>query len=99
MNRSEQPLLAVNNLSLAFDTYQGRAWVLDNVSLSVRPGEVLGLVGGKPGAGNRSVPKPSCGCCRNLRRAFWTEAFYFTVKTCSRFPKNDSAVFEAKAYP
>ena len=45
MNNTEQSLLSINNLSLAFDTYQGRAWVLDNVSLFVRPGEVLGLVG------------------------------------------------------
>jgi peptide/nickel transport system ATP-binding protein len=45
MTNPEQTLLAINNLSLAFDTYQGRAWVLDKVSLSVRPGEVLGLVG------------------------------------------------------
>ena len=45
MSNNGQPLLSINNLSLAFDTYQGRARVLDNVSLFVRPGEVLGLVG------------------------------------------------------
>jgi oligopeptide/dipeptide ABC transporter ATP-binding protein len=45
MTDIDQPLLDINHVSLAFDTYQGRAWVLDNVSLSIRPGEVLGLVG------------------------------------------------------
>ncbi|MFH1138005.1 MAG: ABC transporter ATP-binding protein [Pseudomonadota bacterium] len=45
MTNLESPLLTIDNLSLAFDTYQGRAWVLDHVSLFVRPGEVLGLVG------------------------------------------------------
>ncbi|MBM3670864.1 MAG: dipeptide/oligopeptide/nickel ABC transporter permease/ATP-binding protein [Actinobacteria bacterium] len=39
------PLLAVEHLSLEFDTEQGRVRVVDDVSFSVASGEVLGLVG------------------------------------------------------
>ena len=38
-------LLDIRNLSVSFDTYQGQARVLDKASLSVRHGEIMGLVG------------------------------------------------------
>lgn len=38
-------LLSVRNLSVSFTGYQGLSSVLDRVSLTIRPGEIVGLVG------------------------------------------------------
>jgi len=38
-------LLDIRDLSVSFGTYQGRARVLDRASLTVNPGEIMGLVG------------------------------------------------------
>lgn len=39
------PLLAVNNLSVVFDTPRGRAHAVNDVSYTLQPGETLGVVG------------------------------------------------------
>jgi oligopeptide/dipeptide ABC transporter ATP-binding protein len=39
------PLLDIRDLSVSFDTYQGRARVLEKASLTVNQGEIMGLVG------------------------------------------------------
>ncbi len=41
----KEALLTIRGLSLAFDTRRGTAHVLDEVSLDIHPGEILGLVG------------------------------------------------------
>lgn len=38
-------MLNVENLSISFDTFEGRIYVLDNVSFSVDKGEILAIVG------------------------------------------------------
>ncbi len=38
-------LLEIRNLSVSFDTDEGRIRAVDDVSLEIRKGEVLGLVG------------------------------------------------------
>jgi len=60
-----QDLLRIEDLSAEFRTYQGVAKVLNQVSLSLRPGEILGLVG-ESGCGKsvtarsilRLIPEP-----------------------------------------
>jgi oligopeptide/dipeptide ABC transporter ATP-binding protein len=42
---SENPLLDIRSLSVQFDTEEGIVRAVENVSLQVAPGEVLGLVG------------------------------------------------------
>lgn len=42
---SETPLVDIRNLKVTFDTDQGRRTVVDGISLEVRPGEVLGILG------------------------------------------------------
>ena len=49
-------LLTVDNLTLQFDTEEGRITAVDNVSLSVNAGEVLGLVG-ESGSGKSVTAK------------------------------------------
>jgi oligopeptide/dipeptide ABC transporter ATP-binding protein len=40
-----EPLLAVRDLSIQFFTYQGVVRALENVNLTIQPGEIMGLVG------------------------------------------------------
>lgn len=49
-NNSAAPLLEVRDLSIAFDTRRGLLTAVDNISFSLRPGEILGVVG-ESGAG------------------------------------------------
>lgn len=49
-------LLTVENLTLQFDTDEGRITAVDDVSFSVNPGEVLGLVG-ESGSGKSVTAK------------------------------------------
>ena len=50
MNRPNAPLLEVRNLRVEFATRRGPLVAIDDVSLSIAPGEVLGVVG-ESGAG------------------------------------------------
>ena len=38
-------LLKINNLDVKFDTDEGRITAVENISLTVKKGEVLGIVG------------------------------------------------------
>ncbi len=42
---AERPLLEVANLTVQFSTYHNRAQVVSDVSMSVKPGSVTGIVG------------------------------------------------------
>jgi peptide/nickel transport system permease protein len=43
--QGRQPVLAVENLTIGFDSRHGGVDIVDGISFEVRPGEVLGLVG------------------------------------------------------
>ena len=49
-------LLEVENLTLQFDTDEGRITAIDNVSFTVEPGEIMGLVG-ESGSGKSVMAK------------------------------------------
>ena len=53
-------LLSVQELSVSFGTEAGTARVLDRVSLSVRPGEIMGLVG-ESGCGKTTLARAILG--------------------------------------
>ncbi|MGD1934195.1 MAG: ATP-binding cassette domain-containing protein [Candidatus Phaeomarinobacter sp.] len=52
------PVLEVSNLSVTFDTAEGAATAIEDISLTVAPGEVLGLVG-ESGSG-KSLTAAAC---------------------------------------
>ncbi len=45
MPQPDIPLLEITNLSVEFSTYQGTAKVLQDINLSIKKGQILGLVG------------------------------------------------------
>lgn len=49
-NKQENPLLELHQLSVTFDTRRGPLKAIDEVSFSLKPGEILGVVG-ESGAG------------------------------------------------
>ncbi|MDA9790626.1 ATP-binding cassette domain-containing protein, partial [Planktomarina temperata] len=51
-----KPLIDVQNLTLQFDTDEGRITAVDDVSFTVMPGEVMGLVG-ESGSGKSVTAK------------------------------------------
>ena len=51
-----EPLIDVENLTLQFDTDEGRITAVDNVSFSLEAGEVMGLVG-ESGSGKSVTAK------------------------------------------
>src|SRR5690349_9946467 len=53
-------LLSIQDISVTFSTEAGAAHVLDRVSLSLRPGEVMGLVG-ESGCGKTTLARTILG--------------------------------------
>ena len=74
-------LIDVENLTLQFDTDEGRITAVDDVSFSVAPGEVMGLVG-ESGSGKSVTAKAlmkltqeTATMARTARsRCIWTTA-------------------------
>ena len=57
---AQPPILEIDNLALHFDTFEGRAKVLDGVSLSLDRGDTLGVVG-ETGCGKSITAKSILG--------------------------------------
>jgi len=57
---SGEPLLAIDELSLAIDTAQGLARILDRCRLWLQPGEIMGLVG-ESGCGKSTIVRAILG--------------------------------------
>ena len=55
-----EPLLNIRDFSLVFDTFDGTYRAISNVSLSLEPGEALGLVG-ETGCGKSVLTRAAFG--------------------------------------
>ncbi|MCU1789316.1 ABC transporter ATP-binding protein [Pectobacterium polaris] len=56
MDTSQQPLLSLKNIHTRYSTAQGKVLAVDDVSLTILPGETLGLVG-ESGCGKSTLSK------------------------------------------
>jgi peptide/nickel transport system ATP-binding protein len=68
-------LLSVQNVSVTFSTESGTARVLDDVSLALRPGEIMGLVG-ESGCGKTTLARTILGALPPNARATGTAILF-----------------------
>jgi peptide/nickel transport system ATP-binding protein len=72
---ADADLLEVENLFVSFATEAGPARVLDGVNLTIRPGEIMGLVG-ESGCGKTTLANAILGTiAKNARTTGWTIRF------------------------
>ncbi len=92
MSDNSQPILTLKHLKTAFDTESGRVRAVDDVSFSLFPGKILGLVG-ESGCGKsvtalsimRLLPKPSGVIEAGQIRFFDTNLVDLPPETMSRY--------------
>ncbi|WP_031469130.1 ABC transporter ATP-binding protein [Sciscionella sediminilitoris] len=77
MTAQDPPLLVVEDLSIAFDTEEGTARAVENVSLRVDSGQVVGLVG-ESGSGKSVVSAAILGLLPNTARVTGSVRFQGT---------------------
>ena len=75
------PLLAIDNLSIAFRQQGETQTVVHNLSLEVAVGETLALVG-ESGSGKASPPCRCCGCSLPRRPATPAVTSVFMASRC-----------------
>jgi ABC-type glutathione transport system ATPase component len=62
--RAPEPLLEVRNLRVEFPTRRAVLTAIDDVSMSIAPGEVLGVVGESGASSRRGASPAARSCCR-----------------------------------
>lgn len=64
-------VLTIEDLHLSFPIYRGEVHALNHVSLEIKRGEIVGVVG-ESGSGSQLPPCSPCACCRKAATEFIT---------------------------
>ena len=82
------PLLSIRDLSLVFDTFDGSYLAIDRVSLDVRPGEALGLVG-ETGCGKSVLTRAAFGLVPSPPARITSGSVLFEGREILHLPERD----------